>query len=219
MVMRGFFMPMNDSAVLVAQPVSPNAALRELARIVPAILNHLLSQDSTARRRLSAHAGKVACVDLDLIRVALRVEPDGLLASADGPAVAVTIRIKPADLPLLLAQRERAMSFVTIDGDAEFAHAISQVSQQLHWDGEADLARVVGDIAAARLAGGARALLATVKNTHRKLAETTAEYFLDEQPMLVRPSVVREFADEVARTRDDVERLGKRVARLVSTTR
>jgi ubiquinone biosynthesis protein UbiJ len=41
-----------------------------------------------------------------------------------------------------------------------------------------------------------------------------AEYLLEENPMLVRPRDVDEFAAEVTRLRDDVERLGKRIDKL-----
>ena len=191
-----------------------------LPDVVPAAINHLLSQDSAARSRLLAHAGKVARFDLGLLALSLRVDSDGMVASANADAAAhVTIRIKPADLPLILQQRDRAFSFVTIDGDADFANTISQLSQSTRWDAEADLSRIVGDIAAVRLMSGSRAVLQTIDATGRKFAETTAEYFLEENPLLMRPQPIRDFADDVARLRDDVERLAKRITRLKDSTR
>jgi ubiquinone biosynthesis protein UbiJ len=41
-----------------------------------------------------------------------------------------------------------------------------------------------------------------------------AEYFLEENPMLVRPQAVSDFADEIAKLRDDVERIAKRIEKL-----
>ena len=191
-----------------------------LTNVVPAAINHLLSQDSAARSRLIAHAGKVARFDLGLLALSLRVDSDGMVVSADADATAhVTIRIKPADLPLILQQRDRAFSFVTIDGDADFANTISQLSQSTRWEAEADLSRFVGDIAAVRLVSGSRSVLQTIDATRRKFVETTAEYFLEENPMLMRPQPIHDFADDIARLRDDVERLAKRITRLKDSTR
>lgn len=193
--------------------------LSPIPLVAPAAINHLLAPEQWARTRLMAHAGKIACFDLGLFALALQIEPDGYVSAAtDGAAASVTIRIKPADLPLILANRSRAFSYVAIDGDADLANTISQLSQSLHWEAEADLSRVVGDLAAVRLVAGAKSLLQTVSSTHQKLAETTAEYFLEENPMLKRPQAVREFATDVARLRDDVERMAKRIARLKGRT-
>ena len=191
-----------------------------LPSAIAAAINHLLKNEAQAqaRARLMAHAGKVACFDVGLMRVSLQVEADGMVATAatdaDHSTPHVTIRIKPADLPRILQDRERAFSFVTIEGDADFANTISQLSQSVRWDVEEDLSRVVGDIAAVRIMAGAKSITGAVSATQRKLVETTAEYFLEENPMLMRPQPIRDFAGDVARLRDDVERLSKRIERL-----
>jgi ubiquinone biosynthesis accessory factor UbiJ len=183
--------------------------------LVPAAINHLLAEEPWARDKLAAHAGKVARLDLSVWNLNLKVLADGMLAlAADGDAPAVTIGVKPADVPLILNNRERAFSYVTVDGDADFANAVSQVSQALHWEAEEDLSRIVGDIAAVRLVAGAKSVLHTAQATHQKLTENLAEYLLEERPVLVRPQAVTDFGGEVARTRDDVERLAKRIAKL-----
>ena len=180
-----------------------------------AAVNHLLAQEPWAREKLAAHAGKIACLDAGVVAIRVRAGADGLLeaASDDNPAH-VTIRANPADLPLIARNRERAFSYVKVEGDADFANTISQLSQSLRWEAEEDLSKLFGDIAAVRLVGGAKAAFGAVRSTQQKLAENLAEYFLEEQPMLVRPAVVDEFAGDVARLRDDVERLAKRIEKL-----
>jgi ubiquinone biosynthesis protein UbiJ len=185
--------------------------------ILPAAINHLLAHEPWARSRLVAHTGKVAYLYAGLSTLRLRVAPDGLVESADAGQVAnVTIRVKPADLPLIMQNRERAFSYVTVEGDADFANTISQLSQSLRWEAEEDLSRWVGDIAATRIVAGARAVLDTVKSTQRKLAENVAEYFTEENPMLMRAPAVNDFAADVAKLRDDVERIAKRIEKLES---
>jgi len=180
-----------------------------------AAINHLLASEAWARDKLAAHAGKIACMDAGMMTLRMKVTPDGMVQAASRDAAPnVTIRVNPADLPLIMQNRERAFSYVKVDGDADFANVISQLSQSLKWEAEEDLSRLIGDVAAARVAGGARAAFDTIRSTQRKLAENVAEYFLEENPMLVRPSAVSDFADEVARLRDDVERIGKRIEKL-----
>jgi ubiquinone biosynthesis protein UbiJ len=186
-----------------------------LSSVFPATINHLLAQEPWARDKLAIHAGKVACLDAGITAVRLKVARDGMLLSVapDEPSN-VTIRVKLADLPLILQNRERAFSYVTIEGDADFANAISQLSQTLRWEAEGDLSKVVGDIAAVRIVAAAKAVFASVTSTPHKLLENAAEYFLEENPTLLRPQAVADFSSEVNRLRDDVERIGKRIAKL-----
>lgn len=186
---------------------------------VIATINHLLAQEPWARQQLAVHAGKLACIDTGAVALRLRVDSAGMLEGAPGTAPAdvpanVTIRVKLSDLPLILQNRERAFSYVKIEGDAEFANAISQLSKGLRWEAEHDLEKLLGPILATRLVAGAKDAVAFVRTGQQKLAENVAEYFLDEQPMLIRPTTLQEYSNGVTRVRDDVERLAKRLARL-----
>jgi ubiquinone biosynthesis protein UbiJ len=182
---------------------------------VIAAINHLLAQEAWARESLALHAGKQACIDTGHLQLRMRVARDGMVeaSSTDEPAT-VTIRVKLADLPLIAQNRDRAFSYVKIEGDAEFANTISQLSKGLRWDAEHDLDRLFGPIAATRVAGSARSAVAGVTETGRRLAENVAEFLLDERALLIRPGVVDEFAADVTRLRDDVERTAKRIAKL-----
>lgn len=196
----------------------PTPSLFSAAAPASAAINHLLAQEPWAREELRRHAGKIACIDAGSAALRLRVTADGMLeaAPADEPA-GVTIRMKLSDLPLIAQNRERAFSYVRIEGDAEFANAISNLSKSLRWEAEHDLEKVVGPVAAVRLVSSARAAFESVKTGHRKLAENVAEFLLDEKPVLIRPHVVEEFSADVVRLRDDVERAAKRLARLEKT--
>ena len=191
--------------------------LSDLSLMTPVIatINHLLAQEPWARQHLALHAGKLACIDTGAVALRLRVDSAGMLeaAPADMPAN-VTIRVKLSDVPLILQNRERAFSYVKIEGDAEFANAISQLSKGLRWEAEHDLEKVFGPMLATRLVSGAKDAAAFVRTGQQKLAESVAEYFLDEEPMLIRPSTLQEYSAGVTRVRDDVERLAKRLARL-----
>lgn len=178
-------------------------------------INHLLAQESWARNKLLPHAGKTACIDLQAMQLRLTVTANGLLDNADARSEAqVTIHVKFSDLPLIAQHRERAFSYVKIEGDADFANTISYLSQNLRWEAEEDLSRLFGDVAAVRMVGLAKSLQQTTLETHYKIQENLAEYLLEENPMLVRPVAVQGFSTEVNKTRDDVERLLKRIEKL-----
>lgn len=192
--------------------LSPQHALT-----LPAVaaINHLLAQEAWARALLVRHAGKDACIDAGLARLRMLVGPDGLLEAGQGDtAASVTIRVKPADLPLIAQDRTRALSYVKIEGDAEFANVISQLANGLRWDAEHDLERVVGPLGAHRLVKTARRTAGGATEAGRRLAENLAEFLAEERPVLVRPAQREAFATDVVRLRDDVERTAKRIARL-----
>jgi len=183
-----------------------------------AAFNHVLAQEPWVRDRLVAHQGKIACVEAGWFALRLKVAPDGSLkVAATGAAANVTIRMAASDVPAMLRNRDRAMAYVKIEGDADFAQSLSSVAQALRWDVEADLSQWLGDIAAHRLVAGTKTVLATVKSTQQKLAENTAEYFLEEVPLLVRSHRMADFTSAVVTLRDDVERLTKRIEKLKTT--
>ena len=173
---------------------------------VSAAINHLLAREPWAQEKLSRHADKVALFDAGVLSLRLKATADGMVetAASDAPQN-VTIRVKLSDLPLILQHRDHAFSYVQIEGDADFANTISQLSETLRWEAEEDIAKLVG---------GARTVLDAAKATQRKLAENVAEYLLEENPVLVRPQAVADFSSEVTRLRDDVERLAKRIEKL-----
>ena len=162
---------------------SLNAAL-SLAVIERATLwmNHVLASEPVATQRLKPHAGRSIRLHFvgwptvlpALPRAAFRVTPAGLLewcgaadaagaaagadAGADDPA-ALTVNIDASNPALALAQAlagERPK--VDVSGDAAFAADLNWLADNLRWDYEDDLARVVGPVPArelARLASGA----------------------------------------------------------------
>ena len=110
--------------------------------------------------------------------------------------------------------RERAFSYVKIEGDADFANAISQLSHSLRWEAEHDLARWIGDIAAVRVVSHAKSAWQAGRTQQQKLTENVAEYLLEENPMLVRLQEMSDVANAVTRTRDAVARLFQRIEQL-----
>ena len=182
--------------------------------LLPA-LNHLLAQEPWAAQQLQVHAGKIACIDFSVLLLRVQITGQGLLEAAAADAQAnVTIRINPADVPLIMQDRQRAISYVKLEGDADLAQTLSDLGKKLRWDAEQQLSDLFGDVAGHRMASTGRAVLDHMQSGARKLQENLAEYFLEENRLLVRADRVTEFAEQVGRTRDDVERLMKRIEKL-----
>ena len=106
---------------------------------------------------------------------------------------------------------------IRIHGDVEFVQALKRALSGLEVDFEEQLAGVVGD----PLARATSVAVAGVGQWFRRSQQTfflnLGEYLEHETELLVNRREVDEFASLVDETRDDVERLEQRVARLQSS--
>jgi len=188
------------------------------AKPFAAVVNHLLARESWARERLAPYAGKIARLSCPPVALILLVQPDGYLAAVDETDTHqfdVTVSVPSDALPAFVQGGQAAvMKHVKIDGDAEFATAIAKLAEHLRWEPEEDLARLIGDGPAWRVAALARSVGEHARRTGRNLVDSVAEYLLDENPQLVRRAALDEFNAELARTRDALARVEKRVERL-----
>jgi ubiquinone biosynthesis protein UbiJ len=190
-----------------------------LSRPFSSFVNHLLASAEWARANLTAHAGKVAVFEISPMHVAVVVDAEGMLRPAEAGAVpSVTIRLTPATALQFVAEREAAWRNADIEGDTDFAAALSRIAANIDWDIEEDLSRLFGDIAAHRLAAAGRAAAAWPKQGAESIATGLAEYLTEEKHLLVTPLQATEFLAEVDELRDDVERLDKRIERLQRRT-
>ncbi len=179
-----------------------------------AVLNHMLAREPWARAALLPFAGRSARLQAPPFSVQLGIAADGNF-SADGGSPTVTLGVEAAALPRVLLEPKAALRNVRLDGDAEFAQALSNVLQKLRPEPEEELARFVGDAAAVRIVALLRAALAGARDAGSRLAVQTADYLVAENPMLVSRQEMSAFAADLARLRDDVERLAKRIGQRV----
>lgn len=178
--------------------------------------NHLISAAPWASRRLAPFAGKRARLVLGTIPLEFRIAPDGTFESLGTGAPDVDI-VLPASAPLALLQgqgREAMMRGAQITGAADFAEALGFVLRHLEWDAEEDLSRLVGDIAARRLAAGASGFAAAQAEAVRRLADNIAEYLRYEQPVGMLPQDDARFAAENKALSDRAAALAQRIAAL-----
>ncbi len=187
--------------------------------VIIGALNHLLAAQSWATARLQPHAGDAVRLELGGTVVELAVTADGLLEPAADRPPAVTIGVPLAALPRLLARDPQARRAVTVTGNVGLAADLEYLFANLRWDVEADLSRVVGDIAAHRIGRAGRAVAGLPGAVGESLARSSRQFLTEERAVLARPEDVSAFIDEVDHLRDDADRLEARIARLEAARR
>jgi len=175
-----------------------------------ALINHLLRGAPWARERLAPFAGKTARIRIAPTSIMLTALDSGEVAAAQSDATpAVEISFSPALLPRLLLKDEAAYREVAASGDTAFASEIAYVMKNLSWDAGEDLSHAFGDIASHRITRTAAAFAGWQGKAALSVAQTLAEYWTEEQPLLAKSHHVQRFIADVDVLRDDAERLDK----------
>lgn len=135
------------------------------------LLNHVLTQEPEAQARLARKKGSVIQVRWGVFSLSLLLTPAGLVNLADAarsPDLVLSLEAQP---PWTVARHvlEGQRPPVQIEGDVQLAAELAWLSDNLRWDLEEDLARVLGDIPAHALADAGRKLLAALKPWLAKL--------------------------------------------------
>jgi ubiquinone biosynthesis accessory factor UbiJ len=143
----------------------PEWAVDELQNRVVLFLNHVLMQEPQAQQRLRRQQGKPVRVRWGDFHLTLAATPAGLLERPAGdrqPELHVTLT---QTSPLAIAQQVLTgdRPAVDIQGDVQLAAEVAWLVDNVRWDVEEDLARLVGDAVAHTLVGGARSAGAALK--------------------------------------------------------
>jgi ubiquinone biosynthesis protein UbiJ len=177
-------------------------------------LNHLLRDAQWARERLAPLAGRTARMAMAPFAVEFAINRDGSVAVAASAQPDVVIKL-PAHAPFqILGGMEALLRQARVSGSAEVADTLGFVLRNLHWDFEEDLSRVIGDVAAHRVAQGVHGLASWQAGAVRRGAENVAEYLREEQGSLTGRAAASGFAAAVDELRDDLARLEKRIERI-----
>ena len=197
---------------------------RPLEKATPAVafcflLNRLLEAEPWARLRLAPFAGEtleLRAPPLPALR--LRIGEGGTLEAGEGlesAAAGLSMTLKPDLLAALAKGEEHAMRAVDVEGNAQLAAEVLVLARHLRWDAEESLSRLIGDVAAHRLAEAGRAFAAWHVDAAQRLAAALADYATDETRLLARRADLDALAESVARLRDGIARLDQRLARHV----
>ncbi len=129
-------------------------------------LNHVLMQEKEAQDRLARKKGSVLHIRWGLFALDLLITRAGLLDKASSAAKPDLLIAVAVDSPMVLLQSAMAGKPppVKIEGDVQLAAELGWLAENLRWDFEEDLSRVVGDIPAHAMADAAKRLGQAVKS-------------------------------------------------------
>lgn len=178
-------------------------------------LNHVLRSTPLALERVRKLAGRTVAFHIGPMTLAFTAQTTGEVE----PAVAgaprdLDVRVSPFLLPRLAANDAAAYREVEMHGDPDLAQEVEFLARNLRWDAEEDLSRVVGDIAAHRLAEGARTMRRWTGEAALRLSQSAAEYWTEEKPLIASRVKIESFAREAAELGEALDRLERRIAKL-----
>jgi ubiquinone biosynthesis protein UbiJ len=124
-------------------------------------LNHVLMQEKEAQNRLLRKKGSVVHLRWGVFALDLVITPAGLVDRAQPAAkpdllLAVAVESPGVVLQSVLAGKAPP---VKIEGDVQLAAELGWLADNLRWDVEEDLSRLIGDVPAHTLATAARQVL------------------------------------------------------------
>jgi ubiquinone biosynthesis accessory factor UbiJ len=128
-------------------------------------LNHVLMQEKAAQDRLVRQKGRVVHVKWGLFAIDLIVTAAGLVdRAAPGAKPDLLLSLAP-ESPLAVVQAVLAGKPppLKIEGDVQLAADLGWLAENLRWDAEEDLSRLIGDAPAHAVADVGRRLLTGLK--------------------------------------------------------
>ena len=138
----------------------PAWAVEEAHQRMVLLINHVLMQEPEAQARLARQSGRVTEARWRMFSIRLAATPAGLLevAPAQGtPDLTLTLT---EESPWALAQAALRGDKppVRIEGDVQLAAEVNWLVDNVRWDLEEDLSRLMGDAPAHALAQAGRAM-------------------------------------------------------------
>ena len=176
--------------------------------------NQYLALDPEAPEKLNAFDGKLICIEI-------RGPNKNIYLAVSGNRV--TIIGSPAALFKLGVHRDAAPLFfageVEIRGDTRLGREFKSLLAEMEIDWEEHLSRLIGDIAAHRLAGIVNDLRQWGNTAASNFADDVGEYLQEESRDVVSEAEMGMFYQQVDKLRDDTDRLIARADRLTGSNR
>ena len=178
-----------------------------------------LGDSLQAKNILHAMRGRAVAIELRELNLVFY-----MLSKEDGMHVKPDYDDEPAatvsgTLPAMLRAgilRDGIPEGVRFGGDVELGQNFQKLLQEIDFDWEEQLARVVGDLAARQIGNVVRSLHGWSKQTLKTLGKDIAEYLQEETGDLPRREEVTQFINDVDELRDAVERTAARASKVLN---
>ena len=181
-------------------------------------INHVLGREEWALRDLSHHQGRVIELILPIASMQLQIQDDSFIAllSEMHPHPDLVLEVDANSFSALSAPqgtiKDRAMRAVKITGDAQLAQLIAKLSNQLRWEYEEDLAKMIGDAPAHFICTQAKRFAQATEKAIVDLQGNMVEYLSEEKKVLLHQRDFVSHKMKIQAVRDAVERLEKRIS-------
>ena len=200
-------------------------ALSFITPLVSEIGCKLLQSDTATLDRLAALDGKVIALDFESTDITFYMFPSAagirLRNEWDGE-VDVHMKGEPAELfKMGLAGKSPVTPgkiHVKFEGDLHIGQQFKKILDDMQIDWEELLSQRIGDSAAYHASQLLRGMRRRLKETVRTSATNSSEYLRFEAGLLPADWRVEEFVNDVDKIREDVDRLSKRVERLLGAS-
>lgn len=196
-----------------------------LSFILPLIenfLNHYIQLDPESHRHLELLHGKVIAIQSrhfnHQLYLIFRRKKIHINSHYEGN-VDVTLKGTPFDFLRLSSQSDSASVFasdIEITGDMEVAEKFKSLFAELEIDWEEQLSTYTGDIIAHQVGNFVRAFSAWAKQSMQSLQQNITEYVQEEIRLTPSPAEVQDFFSDIITLHHDVERIDKRLQRLMT---
>lgn len=167
--------PFSRAAEAVAALQPPAWMVDEGLHRLVLFLNHVLQGEPEAMRRLARHKGRTVLFVWQRFELHLQATPAGLLELGGFETADLRLTVvedSPLDLLSVLTRGDKPK--VRIEGDVQLAAEVNWLMDNVRWDMEEDLARLLGDAPAHALAGLARQAAAAMRSLVARRAPAAA---------------------------------------------
>jgi ubiquinone biosynthesis protein UbiJ len=151
----------------VAATLQPPAwVVDEVQHRIVLFANHVLMQEPQAQERLARQKGRVVLAQWRNFHLKVEATPAGLLDIAPAAARADLVLTVTEESPTGVAQAALRgdKPQVRIEGDVQLAADINWLVDNVRWDAEEDLSRLVGDAPAHALGDVGRRMLQALRS-------------------------------------------------------
>lgn len=195
---------------------------------IQAAVNRLLELDSELAEGVAEFEGTILEIHIHGIDERVQLHPSatgiGVVTVDDERRSGVTPDVVVSGPPFTLLRLFGSLESVdgvlppdvSISGELALVQKLARLAKRTRFDWEEPLSKLFGDSVAHELGRGIRAFASHIRDAADTLAWDVGEYLREERRLSPTRLEVDDFADGVDRTRDDVERLEIRIARLAS---
>jgi len=185
-------------------------------------LNRYLRLESSVLEDCAALSGRsiaLHATDLDWTFV-IEPQPGGVRVGAATEGLQPDVNVAAPSVRLLQSALRSAAGTqglaggLQVEGDTELLRRFNAMLAQVGFDPEELAARVVGDAAAHRLAGGLRSFFGWGRHAAQRLSQDTVEYLSEETGDLAAAGDIEEWMHAVDALREGTDRLEARLALL-----